>query len=111
MIFDLTPLGRKHPELILDILYEYIARVRRQGVNKKLHDSLAAVQKLDWEWSEVSSPSDTASELSETLMRIPAESILSGDSLIKEMDAPLIKTLLAKITPDNMNVGFVDPSP
>eukprot|EP00747_Dinoflagellata_sp_TGD_P162306 gnl/TRDRNA2_/TRDRNA2_179760_c0_seq1.p1 gnl/TRDRNA2_/TRDRNA2_179760_c0~~gnl/TRDRNA2_/TRDRNA2_179760_c0_seq1.p1 ORF type:complete len:1195 (+),score=248.56 gnl/TRDRNA2_/TRDRNA2_179760_c0_seq1:68-3652(+) len=111
MMFELTPRGRQHPELILDVVYEYIADVRRQGVNSKLHDSLADVSKLMWNWTELASPADTVSTLSEALMRIPAEHLLSGDDLIREADVPLLESLFALMTPDNMNVAFIDPSP
>lgn len=107
VIATLTKQGQANSELILDVIYAYLAKLRAQGIDQKLYDSLAHIAKLKWDWAEPASPSDTASGLAETMVRLPPKDLLSGDSLIQKPNSTLVSNLLAMLTPDNMNVIFV----
>ena len=73
-VVELTPLGRDNVELVLDLLYAYIAVQRRKGVGDDLYKSLARIDKLEWDWQEAGGPSDTASNYAEAITRLPAKS-------------------------------------
>mmetsp|Transcript_46729 Transcript_46729/g.82375 ORF Transcript_46729/g.82375 Transcript_46729/m.82375 type:complete len:1167 (-) Transcript_46729:146-3646(-) len=110
MMMRLTNAGNKHVKLICSVIYGYLAKLRRDGVNKELYDSIARSTHLKWDWAETSGPSDTASTLAERMTRLPKDQLLSGDSLIDELDDKLVMSLIEKLTPGNMNLVFVDPA-
>jgi len=108
VIMQLTKPGQKNSELVLDVVYSYLAKLRQKGVDEKLYDSLARINKLKWDWAEPSGPSDTASTLAERMIRLPAKDLLSGDSLIEKTNSTLVSSLIQALEPANMNVIYVD---
>ena len=110
VVFSLTETGRAHPGLVMEFVYAYLATVRRQGVDKKLSKSLSRVAQLEWDWSSLSSPSTTVQTLAEKMTRLPVDNLLSGDSLICNLNVSLVSDLLASLTPENMNVAYLAPA-
>merc|ERR1719330_2297256 len=74
-----------------------------------LYESIANATRLQWDWAPHSGPADTVSLLAERLTRLPAEEVLSGDTLIQEPDATVVSSVLWAIRPQNMNAVIVDP--
>lgn len=107
-IMHLTKPGQKNLEVILNVFYTYLGKMRKKGVDEKLYDSLARINKLKWDWADQASPSDTASNLAEAMIRLPAEHLLSGDSLIEKPNSSLVSSLIDALVPANMNVILVD---
>mmetsp|Transcript_32724 Transcript_32724/g.74806 ORF Transcript_32724/g.74806 Transcript_32724/m.74806 type:complete len:1203 (+) Transcript_32724:2-3610(+) len=105
--FDLTALGEKHKDLVLDLFYLYLAAIRQAGVDTALYESLAAVSKLMWNWTQPGDPGSTASGLTATLTKFPAESILWAEQRIDEVNASLVDNALSQMVPSRMNVAFV----
>jgi len=110
VMMHLTTSGQQNMQLILDVFYSYLAKLRSKGVDNKLYDSLADVEKLKWDWAEPAGPSDLASTLAERMIRLPAEHLLSGDNLIEKPNSSLVKSLIDALEPPNMNVIFVEAS-
>jgi insulysin len=110
LVASLTKTGRMHYQSILDVVFSYLRKVRVAGVNTELYTSLADIASLQWDWGAASKPSDTVSSLSEQMFKLPPKDLLSGGGRIDEQDPALIKTLMEKITPDNMNIALVDPN-
>jgi len=107
--YSLSELGLQHPGLVIDVFFQYVSTLRSSSVDRDLYASLANVTKLEWDWSPHASPADTASGLAERMTRLPPESLLSGDSIIKVPDPALVADLLTLLTPDNMNALLVTP--
>jgi secreted Zn-dependent insulinase-like peptidase len=105
----LTHKGRKHPTLVLSCLYAFLATVRNHGIDMKLFKSLSEIEKLMWNWNEEPDPTSTVQTLVEEMTRLPKEDLLTGDYLTPNPDEALTRAVLYALTPDNMNVGFVDP--
>lgn len=106
---SLTPLGREHTDLIMDIVFAYLAILQRDGVDEDLYASLKNVSRLTWDWAEQPGAQSTVSDLSERMTRMPPAEVLSGDSLVAELDPRLVESLIKQLQPENMNVAFVDP--
>jgi len=109
IVSKLTEKGNSNYEVVLDVIFQYLATLRREGVDKELYKSLADISALEWDWSEPSSPADTASGLAEQMIQIPMPELLSAGARIDNRNASLVSDLLARLRPDNMNVGVVDP--
>lgn len=106
-VVDLTPKGADNIDLLLNVFFAYMSTVRQKGVDLDFYSSIADIAKLNWDWSEMPGASSFASELAERMTRIPVAHILSGDSLIKDLNGDLVETLFTHIRPDNMNIGYV----
>lgn len=108
VMMHLTKPGQSNMELILDVFYAYLSKLRKKGVDEKLYDSLARVNKLQWDWDEPQGASDTASTLAERMIRLPVDKLLSGDNLIGKSNSSLVSSLIEALTPANMNVIYVE---
>jgi insulysin len=105
IIASFTEAGLKNYESVLDLIFYYIAMLNSQGVDMELYQSLADANNLEWDWSEPSSPSNTVSGLSEKGFQVPLDELLTGGSRIEAPNATLVKDLLSRINPNNMNMG------
>lgn len=112
VVVELTPEARTKEavSLVMDMVFAYIAKMRHNGVDKKLYTSLKDVIKLQWDWAEPSGPSSTAMDLAERMTRLPSGALLTGDTLIDAINSTRVMQLLNMIRPDNMNVGLVIPA-
>jgi insulysin len=109
-VVTLTEKGRKDPSAVIDVLFSYLAEVRRRGVDEALYRSIANISALEWDWDEMSGPMDTASGLAGLMTRpVPVDKILSATGRIDKIDTKLVASLLDKINPDNMNAALVYP--
>jgi len=107
----LTDLGRDRPDLVLDVVFAYLASLQQQGVNSALHRSIAEAGEVAWQWSPPSDPTSVASDLAERLTRLPFKDLLWGDDIIRQLDDELAMSLLKQLSPSNLRIGFVDPRP
>jgi len=110
LTIKLTPGGREHPELVLDVLYSYLAAVRRVGVDATLYASLADLMRLNWDWAQPSHGKDAVTDFAERLTQLPVDHLLSGNSRIDAPDTNVVEELLNQLRPENMNVVLVDPN-
>jgi secreted Zn-dependent insulinase-like peptidase len=110
LTIKLTPSGREHPELVLDVLYSYLAAVRRVGVDATLYSSLADLMRLNWDWAQPSHGKDAVTDFAERLTQLPVDHLLSGSSRIDAPDTNVVEELLNQLRPENMNVVLVDPN-
>jgi len=108
LVLWLTPHGKRNPEKVLDILYSYIAKVNRRGVDEKLYQSLAVKGELDWDWSEPATGSSLVSSLSEQLTHSSPQDVLWARGVIRKPNASLVKLLIKQLHPATMNVAMVD---
>jgi len=106
--FELSLSGHQHYELVLDMFFAYLAKVRFEGVDLELYRSLADINQLEWDWHQPDSPSKTASDLAEALTRLPLKDLLSGDIVVSQPDSTIVEKMLKMLVPGNMNIGLVD---
>lgn len=106
-----TDSGRQHKDVVLDVLFSYIAALRKAGVNKKLYESLKDMSKLNWEWSGNSGPAATARSYAAAMPNIPFSDLVWAGGRIDVVNESLVSAILEKLTPDNMLVVSVDPGP
>jgi len=109
LIVELTEKGRDHAELVLDVIFAYLAALRRKGVDETVYASLAKSLKLNWDASAPLSPTDTVVSFAGTLTDLPLDDIMWGESLIRKMNPELVRQLVDLLQPDNMNIAFIAP--
>mmetsp|Transcript_53764 Transcript_53764/g.128103 ORF Transcript_53764/g.128103 Transcript_53764/m.128103 type:complete len:1233 (+) Transcript_53764:103-3801(+) len=109
VVFGLTEAGRKRPDLVLEVLFAYLAMLRMDGINEALQSSLEKSSQQSWDWAEPSDPFSTVMDLAERLTHVSATDVLWGDSLTRRRDMSLTRKVLELLQPSNMNAAFIDP--
>lgn len=109
LILQLTHAGRKHHSLVLDLVFSYIATLRRDGVNKHLYESLKDLSKLQWDWAGLPSAVDTVQAFAQAMAEMPMEDVIWGGARIDAVNVSLVTSLLEKLRPDNMILASVTP--
>jgi len=110
IILDLSPAGRAQHSLVLDLVFSYIAALRRAGANEKLYESLADLSKLNWDWAGLSTPMDTVSNFAQTIAEMPMQDSIWGGARIDVVNVTLINSLFETLRPDNMIAASVVPA-
>ncbi|MGF1682537.1 insulinase family protein [Photobacterium minamisatsumaniensis] len=104
---SLTPKGLKHVDNIVEIVFQYIALIKQQGLNEWRYKEKRSVLEMAFRYQEKSRPLDTASYLVMNLLHYTPEDIIYGDYMMAGYDESLIKQLLAKLSPENMRLVLV----
>lgn len=105
---QLTEQGRANTELVLDVIFSYLALLQRDGVHEDLYNSLADAWRLRWDWGGQEDPTDTVKNLAERLTEVKPMDLLWAGEIMEKPDRKLLKQLLAKMTPSNMNVALMN---
>lgn len=105
----LTTFGREHPSSILDLLLAYITLMRSHGVDMALFKSLTDAEQISYEWRNAPEVVDVVKDLAAKMTWLPKDDLLAGEETTQEPSKELTSKLLKQITPQRMNVAFVDP--
>jgi secreted Zn-dependent insulinase-like peptidase len=106
---QLTLKGRQHYEIVMDVIFQFLARMKAHGIDEELYQSLADVAKLEWDWRQPSEPMPTVSSMSQFMFNLPPEDLISGSGRIDNPNSTQVMDLLSMLRPDNMNLALVDP--
>jgi insulysin len=106
---NLSDQGFDHIAEIGYLLFSYIALVREKGIQSGYFDELAQLAELEFRFQEKSSETGLVQGLASRLHRYDAQEVLSAPYLYKEFKPNQIKKILARLTPDNLQLVIVDP--
>ncbi|PSW18828.1 peptidase M16 [Photobacterium sanctipauli] len=104
---SLTPKGLAHIDDIVEIVFQYIALIKQQGLNEWRYQEKKSVLEMAFRYQEKSRPLDTASYLVMNLMHYAPDDIVYGDYMMAGYDEALIEQFLAQLSPDNMRLVLV----
>lgn len=108
--FSLTEKGAKEREQVMEYFFAYFNTLRKNGIEKDIIEEVKAMNKVSFDYQEQSSSeSDIVTNLAGSLPSVEPQDVLAGGFLIDKVNMELSKTILDALTPDNMNVVFVDP--
>eukprot|EP00746_Dinoflagellata_sp_MGD_P005469 gnl/MRDRNA2_/MRDRNA2_110582_c0_seq1.p1 gnl/MRDRNA2_/MRDRNA2_110582_c0~~gnl/MRDRNA2_/MRDRNA2_110582_c0_seq1.p1 ORF type:complete len:1183 (-),score=255.04 gnl/MRDRNA2_/MRDRNA2_110582_c0_seq1:27-3515(-) len=105
---DLTHKGREHPSAILELLYAFLAQVKEHGVDMDVYRSIAAAAQVTFDWKDKPATAEAVTDVADSLTWLPKDDLLTAGYTIPDPDSDLARKVLEKMTPDNMNVAFVD---
>jgi secreted Zn-dependent insulinase-like peptidase len=97
----LTEQGLLYRDAILDALFQTIARIRKEGVQRWMHDEQALIAETAFRFQEQSPPIRYVSHISSNMHRYPAERILSAPYVLDKYKPRLIRKVLDALTPEN----------
>jgi len=109
VMFDLTPLGTKRVDSLTSTFFNYLEEVRSltEPNVKNIYQTLQKMSSVTFEYQEApDSVMDLVSSLVGNMMSYAPSDVLSGDTVIDQMDSKLVQQLLAKLTPQNVNLAL-----
>ena len=106
----LTPEGAKHQPEIRAALFDYLALVRKQGINDWRYAEQAKLGEQKFRFQQRSSPVDLASSLAMMMTRYPVKEVLAAPYLMQNFDAALLDKTLARLTQDNLLEVYSGPN-
>ena len=107
--FGLTPLGLEHVNEIVAALFGYLKLIERGGVEAWRYDEKRTVLESAFRFQERGRALDTVSGLVLNLFSYAPDDLLYGDYMMRVYDEPLIRRLLAKLTPHNLRLTITAP--
>jgi insulysin len=109
--FHLTENGVKNYDKILEHVFAYFNKIRKDGVNEKLISSMAALRQVEFDYQEKRpSEFDFVSTIAGATPSYNAEDLLTGGFIMDTPDPKLMVQVLNSIVPENMNLLLVEPS-
>ncbi len=103
----LTPEGMEHTDEIIACVFEYLALIQTQGINKWRYIEKQSVLNLAYRYQEATRPLDLANHLVLNVLQYQPEHIVNGDYLMTHWDEALIRQFLDRLMPDNLRVTLV----
>ncbi len=109
LTIDLTPMGIKQKDQVLDRLFAWLNLARQQGVEKWRFDELANLQHTKFRFAEKYDPAAYVQQLSAGLGHYPPEEVLRGGYLLSEFDKNVLTDFMDQLTADNAVIMLVAP--
>jgi len=107
--FDLTKDGEENVENITAIVFKYLKKLRAQkdaDVNAK-YKTMQQMSFVTFDYQEApDSVQDFVSTAAGNLLAFEPSDVLAGDTTIDTIDSPLLQRLLAKMSPENVNLAL-----
>lgn len=97
----LTEQGLLYRDAIIDALFQSIARIRAEGMQRWIHDEQAQIASTAFRFKEKSPPISYVRSISSNMHRYPVEQVLSAPYLLDKYKPRLIKKVLQALVPEN----------
>lgn len=109
VMFDLTPDGTKKADVLTSTVFDYLKGVRSQSEENvnNVYQSLQKMSLATFQYQEApDSVMDLVSSLAGNMMSYAPSDVLSGDTVIDQVDSKLAQQLFAKLSPENVNLAL-----
>lgn len=105
----LTDLGLNHYEEVLEVVFGYLAMLRKEGVKRWIWDEIKHLADLEFRWKAKAQhimcfTSCLANQMQKPLVR---KEVVSGYDLLHEYDEAQIERAIGLLKPDRCNVTLV----
>jgi insulysin len=100
----LTPEGLDRQDEIVQLAFDYIDRVRNDGISRERFEEMQRLAQIDFRFREQGQPQHEVMRLSSLLQHIPAEDVLSAPWLMQEYAPDQYRAILDRLTPENVMV-------
>ncbi len=106
---QLTEKGVEQREKIRALVFYALEQIKENGIEEWRYNEKRLLAKTSFQFREKSNAISTVRSLASNLHDYPASEVISGDYLLNNYDAELIKRFLSLMTPDNLLVTTVFP--
>jgi insulysin len=106
---QLTDLGAKHIDDILNCLFYYLQLIAKQGLEGWRLLEKKQLCELAFNFSDGAKPIDDAVHLSGQMFYYPQQHLLVADYLLDKPDMEVVKQVLAMLSPQNLRLKLILP--
>ena len=103
----LTEQGLKETDAITTALFEAIALIEKEGINRWRYEEQAQLSQLAFQFQESGPNINRVTHLASAMQQLPVTEVISAPYTMTEFDAPLIHQYLNALTARNMLVMLV----
>lgn len=107
----LTPEGLERQDAILPLVFDYIGKIREQGISEQRFREMQNLAGIDFRFREQGSPMHEVMRLSSYLQDYPPEDILRAPWLLERYAPAQYRDILSRLTPDNLLAFVLAPEP
>lgn len=107
MMFTLTPSGVNSTEAISSSVFAYLSQLRAgaAGAIRSIYPTMEQMSLVTFDYQEApDSVMDMVSALAAAMSLYAPSDTLSGDTVVDQMDEKLVGDLVARLTPDSVNI-------
>jgi secreted Zn-dependent insulinase-like peptidase len=108
---SLTPEGLRRQNDILPLVFDYIDKIRSQGINQARFDEMQQLARISFRFREQGEPIHEVISLASQLQHYPAKDVLSAPWLMERYAPAQYRNILDRLTPDNVMVFVLAPDP
>ena len=105
----LTPAGLAERETVLGLIWQWIARVRTDGLTDWRYRELAALQHVDFRFLDQSAPGEQVVGIAEALHDYPPAEVLRGPYVLERFAAAQVMEVLDRLRPEHALILLVAP--
>lgn len=99
---ELTPKGLKQVDEITAVVFDYLYKVRKEGILEWMYSETRLISDIGFRYQESRHPQQTATALASRIHYYPAEDLLYSGYRYDDFAPDLIARLMGNLTPDNL---------
>ncbi|MDC9729432.1 MAG: insulinase family protein [Methyloprofundus sp.] len=103
---NLTQEGLNHADAIIDIVFQYIRLMQKEGVQKWLFKEQQQMADLRFRYQEKRSASHTVTDLARNMHYYPTQDVLRGNIVMKQFKPELSTKLLQHLSPERVLISL-----
>ncbi len=108
---SLTKAGFKDWKKVVSLTFDYIDRVRDQGINKLYYDENRQLARINFRYHEKSQPIDLVSSLARRLQEVKPDDVLRAPYMYSHYAPGAYRQILDRLKPDNVLISVMSPEP
>ncbi|TBW56631.1 peptidase M16 [Marinobacter halodurans] len=106
---SLTPKGAENWKTVVALTFDYIDRIRKDGIQKTYYDELKQLSDIGFRFQENSSPIHKVSSLAMQLQRVAPKDVLQAPYMMQDYTPEKYRAVLKQLTPDNALISLMTP--
>ncbi|MGC8121220.1 insulinase family protein [Marinobacter sp. VGCF2001] len=106
---SLTRQGLERQDDITNLTFDYIGRIRQNGISQRYFNEMRQLAMIDFRFRERGEPQSEAMRLSRLLKEYPPEDVLTAPWLMERYAPERYQAILDRLTPDNVMIWLAAP--
>ncbi|MET1254124.1 insulinase family protein [Aliikangiella maris] len=104
---DLTSDGMQQREKIIQVIMNYIDKIKHEGVDKKYFKEIKVSLANQFQFLEKGSAFDYVSQLSAQMQQYPIHEVISAPYTFESFNASSIQSVLEQLTPERLRIWYI----
>ncbi|KAF5289998.1 hypothetical protein FQR65_LT11664 [Abscondita terminalis] len=100
----LTKEGYMNLKTVIESVFSYISLLKKEGPCERIFKEIQCIEDISFRFEEDESAADNVEDLVENMQLYPPVDYITGEALMFDYDADVIKMVLDRIDPNNMNI-------